>query len=131
MQKIGSRLKYAEICHIHDFEKWEKCGNIGGSLVPVIEGGVPRTGHVTNHVEGGIDLVTIMSQTSTSSGQVKDSEFVNQDPMFSRTAPNKFWMFYTLWSTGFTASKLLCGLWMHASYYKTMTYSSGMMLISA
>ena len=40
MKKIGSRLKYAEICHIHDFEKWEKCGNIGGSLVPVIEGGV-------------------------------------------------------------------------------------------
>lgn len=57
------------------------------SAVPVLS---PRTGHVTNHVEGCIDLVTVMSRTSTSSGQVKDSEFVNQDPMFSRTAPNRF-----------------------------------------
>lgn len=166
MQKIGSRLKYAEICHIHDFEKWEKCGNIRGSPVSVIEGGVtsgrrcptpvtcqfrsnncwraPRCKQTqvrylscrrelitTNHVEGRLDLVTTTSRTSMSAGQVKDSEFVNQDAMFSRTAPNSFWTVYTLWSAGFRASRLLYGLWMHAAYCETMTWRSGMVLISA
>ena len=92
----------------------------------------PRTGHVTNHVEGCRDLV--MSHCGRARPQVKwriPSWWAKMpcSPEQHRTDSERSTHYETRGLKKKT--KLFYGLWTHTTYYKTMTYRSGMMLIPA